>query len=227
MRQATVFALGCSCVAHLVFIWAISAIPKGAGGSNPLASQSQMLLVNVSSWNVEPSFSSGQTPKPIAGSVNASTTINPAVAVSAALFLPKHSLTLGQDVLQNPYSLPRETPKLLESYGLQGKSDITYWPFDAVDEPALLLAEWPEAMSSNAWPPDQPVVLELWVNPDGALADIAFPQKDLPDSLRITLTETIFSAGFKPAMKNGSPVGNYRVLEVLLSRTSVPPLVIY
>lgn len=227
MRQVTVFALSCSCLAHFIFFWAVSSISKGVGDLNSLGSQSSALVVNVSNLSVKSSASYGQTSRLIEGSRSTSLSTKPINLASDVLFSPSFLPNPATNISQESFFLPRDTSNLIESYGLQGKSEITYWPFDAVDQPALLLAQWPESMSTSAWPPGQPVVLELWVNPDGALADIAFPQKDLPDSLRITLVETILNAGFKPAVKNGLPVGNYRVLEVLLSQTFVPPIVTY
>jgi hypothetical protein len=156
--------------------------------------------------------------------------ISPAATITAVTSPPSAVRPIASDALARLKNLPitsADIDQVQSLHGLEGKSNITYWPSYEVDEAALMLAEWPEGVSASAWPPGQFVSLELWINPDGALAEIAFSQKDLPDSLRIMLVEVISSAGFKPAIKNGEPVGNHRILEVLLSQISVPPLVKY
>jgi hypothetical protein len=226
MQYRVIFALACSCLLHVAVLFAVSTTPKGLGSLKALDTRPPSILVNVTSPNVNPHTFNKLAIQPAIPQNNKSppATIAEAASPSSA----ERAITPG--ALARLENLPTtqggiDQPQSL--YGLEGKSKITYWPSDEVDQAALMLAEWPEGVSPSAWPSGQFVSLELWINPNGALAQIAFSQKDLPDSLRIMLVEVISGAGFKPAIKNGEPVGNHRILEVLLSQISVPPLVKY
>ena len=109
--------------------------------------------------------------------------------------------------------------------GLSGLLDIVYWPFEEVDQGASMLAQLPEKMVISPWPSERPVQVEVWVNPDGSLASLNFPQEDLPVSVKAVLSDAIRQYGFTPALKNGLPVGNRRALELFLIQTTVPALV--
>ncbi len=220
MQHHVPFSLVCSCLLHLALLLSVNTTPKGRGASEAPAETSSKIsntpllsgLVYVTSPKVVSQTFRDLEIQPAAPQKTASPVAATAVVAPASSVRP-----IASDALDRSQNL----------HGLEGKSNITYWPSDEVDEAALMLAEWPEGVGTSAWPSGQFVRLELWINPDGALAEIAFPQKDLPDSLRITLVEIISHAGFKPALKNGEPVGNYRILEVLLSQISVPSLVKY
>ena len=219
MAQRTIFALMSSLLAHAVILFSISAASRGIGApfKYPIHLPNSLVYITVSEL------------KP-ATSLVSHVSENGVAARRVASLSPAAQIPISVDTttaLKNQLVSPELPIQIQETYGLQGKSNITYWPFDEVDQAALMLAEWPEGMSTSAWPFDQPVRLELWINPDGALAEISFPQKHLPDSVRITLVEVISRAGFKPAIKNSERVGNHRMLEVLLSQLSVPPLVTY
>ncbi|TAG32978.1 MAG: hypothetical protein EAZ34_08830 [Polaromonas sp.] len=219
---------------HAAVLLLLSTTPKGKGAPEvsaeapPKISNPQLLskLIYATNPKVASQTFHDLIIQPPAAQKHVSPAATTAAATSASSAV-RSTASEAPASLKNLPTVSADIDQARSLYGLGGKSNITYWPSDEVDEAALMLAEWPEGVSTSAWPPGQFVRLELWINPDGALAEIAFSQKDLPDSLRITLVEIISHAGFKPAVKNGEPVGNHRVLEMLLSQISVPPLVKY
>lgn len=226
MQHQTIFALACSCLVHIAALLSLNTTPRGIGTPDTSNTRLPSTLIYVASPKVAPQIFRDLATQPAAPQSN----IGAAASITVVTSPPSAMRPIASDALTMSKNLPMtlaDINQLQSLHGLEGKSNITYWPSDEVDEAALMLAEWPEGVSASAWPPGQFVSLELWINPDGALAEIAFSQKDLPDSLRIMLVEVISSAGFKPAIKNGEPVGNHRILEVLLSQISVPPLVKY
>jgi hypothetical protein len=182
--------------------------------TNSQRNQSEIIITRLLLDNISKSTELTRSSAIKAGPTVAARTTKPALTPG---FVPVKAL---------PEIVTVESTPPLAIAGLSGSSNIVYWSFEEVDQGALLLAEWPENMIVAPWPSERPVTVEVWVNPDGALANLNFTQEDLPISIKTALFDSINQYGFKPAIKDGTPVGNHRLLELLLTETSVPALAI-
>jgi hypothetical protein len=216
MRKNVGVALFFSCLAHaaLLVLWTPAGHRNAASRAYP--DNSSMIVAKL----YPSTLNDASTPLP-------ASLINPRLAAATAVRSARQSYVRRVDVTNKSQTgSVAEPANSNPASDLNGLSDIVYWTFEDVDQGALMLAQWPENMIIAPWPSERPVQVEVWVNPDGALAKLNFPQEDLPISVKVALSDSIRQYGFTPALKDGVPVGNHRILELLLSQTTVPAFVV-
>lgn len=218
MRKNVGIALVFSCVAHAVLLVPWTPAGRGNAAAKIYPSSSSVIVAKL----YPATFNDASLPW------SAERTSSALAAASAVQSAHQHQSYVPRVDATNESQIrsTAEHINLNTAPGLNGLSNTVYWAFEDVDQGALMLAQWPDNMIIAPWPSERPVQVEVWVNPDGALASLNFPQEDLPISVKVALSDSIRQHGFTPALKDGVPVGNHRILELLLSQTTVPAFVV-